>query len=46
MITIEISDESILFLIYFLVFSGIIGWFIVQCDMNRYRKKLRKERDQ
>ena len=49
MIVIEISDESILFLLRFIVFSIIIGWFIVQWDLNRMTrriKRIKKEREQ
>jgi len=39
MIVIEISDKSILFIIYLITFSFLIGWFIVQWDLNRMAKK-------
>lgn len=45
MIIIEISDESILFLIQFLVFSIVVGWFIVQWTLGRDAKK-RRENDE
>ena len=46
MVTIEISDESIMFIIIFISLSFFFGWFFVQWDLNRMRKKLKKEREQ
>lgn len=41
MITIEISDESILFTMCFLLVAFVVALFIVQWDMTRTAKKRR-----